>query len=218
MKSLFSMDNPFIQFLARVGDLMCVNALFLICSIPVFTLGASAVALRKVTQDMVCDEEKGILKTFFKAFRDNFRQSTVSWLFVLLFLVCMGCNLLLVQTYCAGVLASALRCLLIAAIILVLAETAYLFPLILRYDNTLREHAVNAGVLAVVKLPRTVALVALNVLPVLILMISPSTFLQTLVFWLTIGFGFTAYMGSVLLVPVFKEMEAPGGPAIQPMK
>ena len=34
MKSLFSMDNPFIQFLARVGDLMCVNALFLICSIP----------------------------------------------------------------------------------------------------------------------------------------------------------------------------------------
>ena len=62
MKSLFSMDNPFIQFLARVGDLMCVNALFLICSIPVFTLGASAVALRKVTQDMACDEEKGILK------------------------------------------------------------------------------------------------------------------------------------------------------------
>lgn len=218
MKNFFNMDNPFIQFLARVGDLMCVNALFLICSIPIFTIGASAAALHKVTQDLACDEEKSLLKTFFMAFRGNFKQATLSWLFVLLFYVGMGCNLLLVQTYCSGTLAAVLRCLLGAVIILMLAETAYLFPLIVRYDNTLREHAINAGVLAIVKLPRTIALVLLNILPVLILMISPGTFLETLVFWLTLGFGFSSYLGSVLIVPVFKEMEAPGGPNIQPMK
>lgn len=218
MRNFFSMDNPFIQFLARVGDLMCANALFLICSIPIFTIGASAAALHKVTHDLACEEEKGLLKTFFTAFRDNFKQATLSWLFALLFFVGMGCNLLLVQTYCTGTLAAVLRCLLGAVIILMLAETAYLFPLIVRYDNTLREHAINAGVLAIVKLPRTIALVLLNILPVLILMISPGTFLETLVFWLTLGFGFSSYLGSTLLMPVFKEMEAPGGPNIQPMK
>lgn len=218
MKNLFSMDNPFIQFLARVGDLICANALFLICCIPIFTIGASAAALHKVTQDLACEAEKGIFRTFFTAFRDNFRQAALSGLLVMLFFAGMGCNLLLVQAYCAGTPAAVLRCLLGAVVILLLAETAYLFPLIVRYDNTLREHAINAGVLAIVKLPRTIALVLLNILPVLILMISPETFLETLVFWLTLGFAFSSYLGSVLLVPVFTEMEAPGGPNLQPMK
>lgn len=218
MKNFFSLENPVIQFLARVGDLMCMNALFLICSIPIFTIGASAAALHKVTQEIACDEDQGILKTFFKAFRSNFKQATVSWLLVLVFFAGIGCNLLLVQTFCTGTLSMVLRCLLGAASILVLAEASFLFPLIVRYDNTLREHAVNAGILAVVKLPRTIALVLLNLLPVLIFMISPKTFLETLVFWLALGFGFSSYLGSVLLVPVFKELENPSGPNIQPLK
>lgn len=218
MKNFFNLENPVIQFLARVGDLMCMNALFLICSIPIFTIGASAAALHKVTQEIACDEDQGILKTFFKAFRSNFKQATVSWLLVLVFFAGIGCNLLLVQTFCTGTLSMVLRCLLGAASILVLAEASFLFPLIVRYDNTLREHAVNAGILAVVKLPRTIALVLLNLLPVLIFMISPKTFLETLVFWLALGFGFSSYLGSILLVPVFKELENPSGPNIQPLK
>lgn len=218
MKNFFNLENPVIQFLARVGDLMCMNALFLICSIPIFTIGASAAALHKVTQEIACDEDQGILKTFFKAFRSNFKQATVSWLLVLVFFAGIGCNLLLVQTFCTGTLSMVLRCLLGAASILVLAEASFLFPLIVRYDNTLREHAVNAGILAVVKLPRTIALVLLNLLPVLIFMISPETFLETLVFWLALGFGFSSYLGSILLVPVFKELENPSGPNIQPLK
>ena len=157
-------------------------------------------------------------ETFFKAFRSNFNQATVSWLLVLVFFAGIGCNLLLVQTFCTGTLSMVLRCLLGAASILVLAEASFLFPLIVRYDNTLREHAVNAGILAVVKLPRTIALVLLNLLPVLIFMISPKTFLETLVFWLALGFGFSSYLGSILLVPVFKELENPSGPNIQPLK
>ena len=218
MKNFFNLENPVIQFLARVGDLMCMNALFLICSLPIFTIGASAAALHKVTQEIACDEDQGILKTFFKAFRSNFNQATVSWLLVLVFFAGIGCNLLLVQTFCTGTLSMVLRCLLGAASILVLAEASFLFPLIVRYDNTLREHAVNAGILAVVKLPRTIALVLLNLLPVLIFMISPKTFLETLVFWLALGFGFSSYLGSILLVPVFKELENPSGPNIQPLK
>ena len=218
MKIFFNLENPVIQFLARVGDLMCMNALFLICSLPIFTIGASAAALHKVTQEIACDEDQGILKTFFKAFRSNFNQATVSWLLVLVFFAGIGCNLLLVQTFCTGTLSMVLRCLLGAASILVLAEASFLFPLIVRYDNTLREHAVNAGILAVVKLPRTIALVLLNLLPVLIFMISPKTFLETLVFWLALGFGFSSYLGSILLVPVFKELENPSGPNIQPLK
>ena len=102
-------------------------------------------------------------------------------------------------------------------IVVVLVLAAYIFPLMARYSNTLRQHATNALILAVVKLPRTVGLVLLSALPLLILALSIQTFLNTLVFWLAIGFGFTGYMSSTLLRPVFRELENQGGPGVQVM-
>ena len=58
-----------------------------------------------------------------------------------------------------------------------------------------------------VKLPRTVGLLLLSALPLVVMVLSIETFLKTLVFWLAIGFGFTAYMSANLLKPVFTELE-----------
>ena len=60
MKGLFSMDNPFMQFLARVGEMILANFLFLICSIPVVTCGAALTAMNKVTQNIAYNEDKGV--------------------------------------------------------------------------------------------------------------------------------------------------------------
>lgn len=212
MKNLFNLENTFFQFLTRVGDLILVNCLFLICSLPIVTIGAATAGLHKVTQDMVTEEDKGVFKTFFRAFAGNFKQATASWLAVLAILIGMGCNFLLVTVYFTGTLALVLKCVLGVIIGIMLAVVSYLFPLIVRYDNTLREHVINSGVLAVVKLPRTIGMMFLNILPVLIAVVSLQTFFSTFVFWITVGFGFTSYLSSTLLAPVFKEMETPGGP------
>lgn len=212
MKNLFHLDNPFMQFLARVGDMILANFLFLICSVPIFTLGASLTALHKITQDIVGDKDSGIIKPFFQAFQENFKQATIAWLLLLVFFVGMGCNLLLILSYLAGTAAVVCKGLVLFLSILILAVAAYLFPLITRYENTLKTHFINAGILAVVKLPRTVVIVFLNILPVLIMYFSMQTFFSTFVFWLVIGFGFTSYITSTLLMPVFREMEKPGGP------
>lgn len=209
MKNLFSMDNPVIQFLARVGDLILVNFLFLLCSIPVVTIGPALAGLNKMTQDIANEEEKGVFSTFFRAFGQNFKQATASWLVLLLFLVGLGCDYLLIRGFLEGVLATALLCLLAFLAAMILSIASYLFPLMVRYENTLKEHIINAGILAIVKLPRTVGLLALNLLPVLLLWLSPQGFVQTLIFWLSIGFGFCSYLSSLLLIPVFKELEDP---------
>ncbi len=211
MKGMFSMDNPVIQMLARVGDLIIVNLLFLICSLPIVTLGASLTAMHKVTQDIVSGEESGTFKTFFRAFRDNFKQATAAWLLMLLFFVGMGCNYLLVLTYCTGNVALVLKCLVAFLVILVLAVTAYLFPLIVRYENNLREHFINATILAVVKLPRTVAIVGRNLLPAPIVYASTAASLNSLERRLILGFSFISYITSCLLVPVFQQLEDGSG-------
>lgn len=207
MKDFFNLESPFMQLLTRVGDLIIVNVLFLVCCVPVVTIGASTAALHKVTQCIVFDEDNGIARTFFRAFRENFKQATTVWGLMLVFAAATVCNYMLISGFAAGTAAAVLKGVLVVLIGLVVVLAAYLFPLMVRYSNTLREHAVNSLILAVVKLPRTVGLVLLSAMPVLILAISLQTFVNTLVFWLSIGFAFTGYMSSVLLKPVFGELE-----------
>lgn len=208
MKDFFNLDSPLMQMLTRVGDLIILNALFLLCCIPLVTIGASSAALQKVTQNIVFDEDRSIAKDFFRAFRGNFRQATALWLMMVIFGAAMACNYLLISGFVAGTLATVFKSVLVVAIALVAVLAAYMFPLMVRYSNTLREHATNALILAVVKLPRTVGLVLLATMPWLILVISLETFVTTMVFWLTIGFGFTSFMSSTLLKRVFRELES----------
>ena len=208
MRDFFNIESPFMQLLTRVGDLIIVNALYLVCCVPIVTIGAATAALHKVAQAIVYDTDNGIVKTFFRAFRDNFKQATALWLMILVFAVSMLCNYLILVGFAAGTLATVLKALLVVFSGLVLVLAVYMFPLMARYQNTLHQLATNALILAVVKLPRTLGLMILWALPVVIAVISMQTFLQTLVFWLTVGFGFVGYMSGVLLKPVFAELES----------
>ena len=207
MHNLFHYENPFIQFLVRVGDLMILNALFILCSLPVVTLGASLTALHRVTQNMLFEQEEPLLKAFFRAFRQNFRQSTLAWLVELVVIVSLVCDVLLVMAYFDGGLAKAMYILVAVLAILVAGVFSYLMPLIARYENGMRQQVNNAVVLAIIKLPKTVLLTLLNLLPVILLLISVPVFVQTLIFWVIIGFAFVSFLTSSILKPVFQQLE-----------
>jgi hypothetical protein len=129
---------------------------------------------------------------------------------MLLALVSLACDLLLVFFY-FGVNKTMYILLGVLAFV-VMCVSAYMIPLLVRYTNTLRQHLANAAALAVVKLPITVAMVVLNALPVLILAadfaLGTQVFLQTLVFWLFIGFAFVVYLNVSMLKKVFHQLEA----------
>ena len=207
MHNLFHYENPFIQFLVRVGDLMILNLLFILCSLPVVTLGASLTAMHRVTQNMLFEQEEPLLKAFFRAFRQNFRQSTLAWLVELVVIVSLVCDVLLVMAYFNGGLAKAMYILVAVLAILVVGVFSYLMPLIARYENGMRQQVNNAVVLAIIKLPKTVLLTLLNLLPVILLLISVPVFVQTLIFWVIIGFAFVSFLTSSILKPVFQQLE-----------
>ena len=169
MKNLLNLESPLMQMLTRIGDLILLNVLFLICCIPVVTAGASIAALHRMTQEIVYETDSSTVKGFFRAFRANFKQATAVWL-----VVCVA---------------------------------AYMFPLLVRYENKLRNHLTNAVILAIIKLPRTLGMLALIAMPLIILTLDLNMFLQTLIFWIFIGFAFTTYMQTNLLKAVFTELE-----------
>ena len=84
MNRLFDLDNPVMRFLGKLFDLMYLNLLFLLCSIPIVTIGASLTAMYSVALKMVKNEETYIGKDFFKSFRMNFKQGTIIWILFLL--------------------------------------------------------------------------------------------------------------------------------------
>ena len=83
MGELFNLDNPVWSFMGKVADLIILNILAVICSLPIFTIGASWTALYFVTIRMVRKEESYIVKDFFRSFKENFKQATTIWLIVL---------------------------------------------------------------------------------------------------------------------------------------
>lgn len=207
MKNLFNLDNPFMQFLSRVFDLMILNALFILCALPVVTLGASLSALHRVIQDIAYDQDSGIIKSFFRAFGQNFKQATVVWLCLVVVIVSLVCDVLLIMGYFDGGVRTALYTFIAVLAVLVASAAAYLFPLLTRYDNTLRQHFYNALILAVVKLPRTLLLVLMELLPLILFVVSVPVFVQTLIFWVTVGFAFMVFLQTTVLKPVFAQLE-----------
>ena len=207
MKSFLNFDSPFFQFLCRVADLIIVNVLFLVCCVPVVTAGASLAAMTRVCQDIVLDASSGVVKSFFRAFRSNFKQATAAWLVMLMFVASLVCDRLLIDAFLAGAMATILRALAAVLAVGCLALAGWLFPLVVRYDNTLRQHTVNALILAVTKLPRTLLMTALAAIPFALCYFSVVTFLKTLSFWVIIGCGVICLLNSLLMAPVLAQLE-----------
>ena len=80
---IFSMENPFFRFVGRVVDLVWINILTLICTIPIVTAGASFTAMYRVLIRIAMGEEGVITKEFFKEFKNNLIKATVVWIPVL---------------------------------------------------------------------------------------------------------------------------------------
>ena len=97
MGRIFDMDSPVMRFLGRLADLMILNLVTLLCCLPVVTIGASLTAMHYVLLKMVRNEESYIVRSFFKSFKQNFKQATVIWLIILLFLVIFGADIMIIN-------------------------------------------------------------------------------------------------------------------------
>ena len=84
MGRIFDMNNTFFRFMSKVADLCILNIICVICCIPVITAGASITAMYYVTLKMVRNEDAYIVRSFFKSFKQNFKQATIINLIMLL--------------------------------------------------------------------------------------------------------------------------------------
>ena len=86
-------DSPVIAFLNKMTDLILLNIIFVICCLPVFTIGAATTAMYYVCIISIRQGDGYVVRRFFESFRRNFKQATLLWLPMLVIWLVMGFDL-----------------------------------------------------------------------------------------------------------------------------
>lgn len=163
LNQIFNPDNAVFRALAKAVDLVVLSALWLLCSLPIVTLGASTAALYYTVVKCVRRGKEGTYRSFFSSFRENFRPALpLSLLTALLwFLLDWGYRIILTLANTqGGVLVGAYMAYLIA-LVLPIGVLCWLFPLLSRFAMGPWGLLAAAFRLAVGHLPTTVLLALL---------------------------------------------------------
>ena len=203
MSKLFRMDSPLMRFLTKIADLMVLNILFCVTSIPLITIGASWTALYSVTLKMVRDEEGSVSRSYFRSFHQNFRQATLLWLGVLVVLALLVLDIRVLNGMAGGTAPGLLRVGVEILALLGIMVLQYLFPSLARFEASLADTLKNACMMALAHLPKTALMTAAAVGAVWITLINNTTIAVGLMVWPLIGFALMAFGNSGILRKIF---------------
>ena len=197
----FSVDSPLYRFLSRVLDILKLNFLWILGSLPVFTIGASTTAAMSVALKLADDEEGYIAKSYFEEYKANFKQGV---LMGLIFLVAWYAVYLDFQLF-EAVKNNPVILLIIGmvSVFLVIIAMIYSFPLLARYENTVVRTIQNSMDISRKYFGKTLILVILVAAEVLIFQYNSTMIFLGILF----GPGFIIYTVAAVSKRVFLQIE-----------
>lgn len=187
-----------------------LNLLWALCSIPVFTAGASTTALYYVACKIAKEEEGDITQQFFRSFRNNFKQATLIWLPLLALGFVLGLDMWVVMRLRAttagmpAVLWTLLLAVIVVACILYTIELMYVFPLLAKVDNTSRNMVKNALLIGIHYLNCTICVFAVH----FAMFVAAVRFFTPI---LLLGEGLCAIVSAYLFNPVIDALSTKPG-------
>lgn len=188
----------------RAGDLIVLNLIFLVCCIPLVTIGASVTALYYVTLKMSRNEESYLIRGFLKSFRQNFRQSTLIWIILLLAAFLLGADFAIIRIF-SDTLISILRYPLTVIALFLAMILLYVFPLQAKFENTIPKTFKNALLMSLRHLPVTLAMLCICIVPMALTLSHPMAFAYGIFLWVMIGFSLIAFANSRFFVKIFDQ-------------
>ena len=199
----FDLDNVVWRTIDKIGKIFLLNLLWLICSLPVFTIGASTTALI-YTSMKLSDNEGYWHQNFFSSFKENFKQATIIWLILLAVGLILGFDMLFFTRggfNLSQQFKTVMVTIFLAMSIIYLAIMTYIFPLQSRFYNTIKRTFFNAFFMSIRHLFQTIAIIAIDVAVVVAMMMIP----QIMMFGVLFGFPLLAFINSYILSPILQK-------------
>lgn len=212
MNRLFNIDNPVMQFLSKMFDLIVLNLIFILSCIPIITIGASISALYYVCLKMLRGEDPYIWQNFWKSFRQNFKQSTVVWLLFLAAVAILGMDFYIINSQDTTIFAIIRVALWIVCGILA-CIFIYVFPIISHFVCTTKQAIKNAVLMTVGHLPYSILLFLLHGIIIFLCLYSVNTFALVIMLSGVCGFSVIAFTACIIFDRIFKKYEPETPPA-----
>ena len=202
----FTPDSKFMLLCGKFVSLFQINLLWLLCTLPVFTFGASTCAMLSCLSALKREEDAGA-RAFFRSFRQHFRQATLLWLLMAFLgvMLMLDYRIVAYMTFPGRMAVIGMICFFFLALVLV---SGLIFPLLVRYPGSLRDTVVNAVLLSLSHLPKVLLITAMNLLPLLLLVTLPQVFVFFSFLWPICGFSLVAMYDLSVAERIFASLEA----------
>lgn len=207
MSRFFNPDNPVMEFIAKIFDLVILNLIFIFSCVPIITIGASTSALSYVTLKMVRGEDPYIWRNFWKSFRQNFKQGTLVWIFSILIFIFLGMDFYIINSQNTSLFA-VVRILLWIVCAVALAVFLYVFPVISHFVCTTKQALKNALLMTFGHLPYTLMMLALAGLLLFLCSSSSKLFAMIVVLSGICGFSVVSFVYSIMFDRIFQKYES----------
>nr|WP_296834919.1 DUF624 domain-containing protein [uncultured Marvinbryantia sp.] len=198
--NIFSFNSWLSRFLYLVADIVLLHILWIICSLPIVTIGASTTALYSSCMKRIRRDEGYITGNFFGAFKSNFRQSTLIWLLLL----AVGGILymdLWIGLSVEGVLGKIMLVSCSMLLIPFFCTVLYIFPVQAKFENRILDNLKNAFLMSLSNFQWTLFLAFILATFVLLTLVFPP-FMGLM---LIAGAGIFGYLTSCVFVYVFRK-------------
>ncbi len=140
MRRLFDVDSKFMRGLIHIADCICLSVLWLVFSIPIVTMGAASAALYAAVYKYIRRDEGYLWRTFWEAFRENLKRSTLAWLPALALLILLAVDALVFRSmYLQGKLIGNLYWVILILICVEVTWTAWLSAYCARFNGSVKD-------------------------------------------------------------------------------
>ena len=204
MEKFFNSDNPVMRFLSRLVDLVVLNVITILYSLPLITLGGALTAMNYVMFHFAKGDETYIIRMFRKSFRDNFKQGVPEGLMVVAAAGITAVDLLALHGS-ESRLATLIMIMVTIFAVMIFVTCVYMFALQSRYENTISGTMLNAARLAIGNLPRSAGMAAIWLIWILILVY---LYKAASLFFLIFGLTLPGYLCTMLYIRIFDDLES----------
>ena len=198
MGKLFDPNHPIMRCLTDIANIILLSCAWLICSIPVLTIGPATAALYYVAQKLVAGENPKIFRSFFHSFRDNLKQGMILTLIFGITAALLGYDYLFSYMVNES-LGKLLRIVFVVAAAVWLMLACYTFPLQAQFQNRVKTTLQNALFLALSHLGQTITVMLIHLVPVAVCLALPELFARLLPLWIFAAPGLIAFLCTLRL-------------------
>lgn len=202
MSKGLNFESPFMRALEIIANLLVLNFLVVICSLPVFTFGAAYTALHRQLYKMRKNEDGYVVRDFFKEFKNSFKKATAVWLVLFAVGLVLGIDVYIFME--KGLeFASYYKFAIYALCFTFCLCAVYVFPIIARYETTVKNAVKNALAMAFYGFFKSILMVAVTIAPWVAAMYIPNFLLIDFLF----GISLPAYVCVFLYSKTFAAFE-----------